>query len=262
MNNGWIKLHRQLKNWEWYTDVPTKTAFIHLILTCNYVATKWRGISLEVGETVQSLETLARESGISVMQWRVAIDKLKMTQSLTERKHGKFRILKLEKYDQYQIDNTIINNEVTDKQQGLNRDLTADKEDKKGRTKENKKMNVTSDDVQPAIMEDARRLSLLLSSGLRQTNPAFQQKYPSDLECSARLDSWAKDFDKMLRIDKATEGQITFVINWLFTSQGRNALFWRPNIQSAGKLREKFSTLVPIIKQEHESQKVTSIPSI
>jgi hypothetical protein len=44
--NGYIKLHRKLVDWEWYTDIPTKTLFIHLLLVANHKPNKWRGMLL------------------------------------------------------------------------------------------------------------------------------------------------------------------------------------------------------------------------
>ncbi len=31
MNDGFIKLHRKIIDWEWYDDINTKTLFIHIL---------------------------------------------------------------------------------------------------------------------------------------------------------------------------------------------------------------------------------------
>ncbi len=33
---GYIALHRQMLNWEWYKNTNTKVLFIHLLLKANY----------------------------------------------------------------------------------------------------------------------------------------------------------------------------------------------------------------------------------
>jgi hypothetical protein len=52
------------------------------------------------------------------------------------------------------------------------------------------------------------------------------------------LESWSKHFDSMLRIDEREPSMIRKVMNWAVLDS-----FWKPNILSAKKLREKFLTL-------------------
>ncbi len=57
-------------------------------------------------------------------------------------------------------------------------------------------------------------------------------KVPDDLQ------KWSKDIDLMIQRDKRTPEQIEQVINF-----SQNDSFWKANILSAGKLRDKFDTL-------------------
>ena len=131
MNQGWIKLHRKILEWEWYTDTNTFALFMHLLLTCNFKSTKWRGIKLEPGETIKGIRTLSEETTLSLQNVRTAISKLKSTGELTQRQHGKHRILKLKSYTKYQLANTESNSELTAYQHDANKELTHDKERKK-----------------------------------------------------------------------------------------------------------------------------------
>jgi phage replication O-like protein O len=63
-----------------------------------------------------------------------------------------------------------------------------------------------------------------------QNNP--KAKTPTDLS------NWTKIFDDMLKIDKRLPEDIIAVMEW-----SQKDLFWRTNILSAGKLREKFDQL-------------------
>ena len=55
------------------------------------------------------------------------------------------------------------------------------------------------------------------------------------------LEGWATDIEKAIRIDGRTKEELTECIDWIFTTfKGE---FWRANIQSGKKLREKFDTL-------------------
>ena len=33
---GWIKLHRTLKDWEWYDDINATRLLVHLLISVNY----------------------------------------------------------------------------------------------------------------------------------------------------------------------------------------------------------------------------------
>ena len=132
---GWIKLHRQFTEWEWYDHNTTKLIFIHLLFTVNWKDAKWRGIDVEAGETVKSLLTLVETSPFTLQNWRTAITNLKSTGELTERKVGKHRILKLKNYTMYQEGNTETNTEtntvLTQKEHGSNTEVTHIEEGKK-----------------------------------------------------------------------------------------------------------------------------------
>jgi hypothetical protein len=78
--------------------------------------------------------------------------------------------------------------------------------------------------------EDGNRLADLLKYLILQNNPIA--KVPED------IDKWAKDIDLMINRDKRPPGIIEGVIHFC---QSDN--FWKGNILSANKLREKFDQL-------------------
>ena len=55
------------------------------------------------------------------------------------------------------------------------------------------------------------------------------------------LNNWAKDIDLAIRVDKRTPQELINAIDWIYTS--KRGEFWKPNILSAKKLRDKFDTL-------------------
>lgn len=130
MDSGWIKLYRKLTEWEWYTDVPTKTLFIHLLLTVNHKPGKWQGIDVPVGATITSIRKLATETGLSIQQVRTAIKHLISTHDLTQSSTAKYTVFKLENYDSYQESNTESNTPPTHCQHTANTLLTTNKNNK------------------------------------------------------------------------------------------------------------------------------------
>ena len=110
--NGYIKLHRKLLDWEWYTDLPTKTLFIHLLLKANWITHNYRGMEIMNGEIVTSVRELSKETGLSEQQIRTALNKLKSTHEITSRTTNKNTLIMIEKWELYQCDEERINEAV------------------------------------------------------------------------------------------------------------------------------------------------------
>lgn len=100
--NGFIKLHRRMVEWEWYTDVPTKTLFLHLLLMANYEDAKWRGKTVKRGQRITSIRKLAEETGLSVKQVRTALDKLERTGEVAREGANSYTLITIENYAKYQ----------------------------------------------------------------------------------------------------------------------------------------------------------------
>ena len=67
VNNNFIKLSRKLMDWEWYTDEHTKTLFIHCLLKANWKKGNYKGITVNRGEFITSLQNLAIETGLTFL---------------------------------------------------------------------------------------------------------------------------------------------------------------------------------------------------
>ena len=78
---------------------------------------------------------------------------------------------------------------------------------------------------------DPYLLAKFLENNITENNPKFPQS-------ESQRQRWAKDFDLMIRRDKIDADDIAKVIEW---SQRDN--FWRSNILSGKKLREKYQQL-------------------
>lgn len=126
--NGWIKLHRQMLEWEWYTDQNTKSLFLHLLLTANIVPQKrLLGYTLQPGQLITTLPRLAAETGLSVQQLRRALGNLESSGEITQTTTNKFRLITLEKWAFFQGETE----NATDKQQANNRQTTGVKKESK-----------------------------------------------------------------------------------------------------------------------------------
>ena len=137
MASGFIKLHRKMTEWEWYTDIPTRILFEHCLLKANYKPKKWRGVTVELGSFITSYEKLAQQTGLTIQQVRTAINKLKSTNEITHKTTSHYSIISINNWVNYQDDNTQDNKQTTDNQQTNNKQITTTKNIKNDKNEEN-----------------------------------------------------------------------------------------------------------------------------
>ena len=121
--HGWIKLHRQILEWEWYSDNNCFRLFLHLLLKANHKEKRFKGIELKVGSIVTSRDLLARETGLSSQQIRTALNKLISTNEITSKTSSQGTILQIVSYEKYQV----VTNEITNEQPTSNQQVTTNK---------------------------------------------------------------------------------------------------------------------------------------
>ena len=59
IEEGFIKLHRKMLQWEWYTDINTKTVFLHCLFMANWKDSRFMGVDVPRGSLVSSYTQLA-----------------------------------------------------------------------------------------------------------------------------------------------------------------------------------------------------------
>ena len=149
---GFICLYRQITQWEWYKNPNTFRLFIHLLLMANYADCRFEGEIIKRGEYVTSLPSLADQTSLTIQQARTALDHLKSTGEITDRKTNRYRVITIVNYDRYQIDNRQNNRPSTGDQQADQQQYKKDKNNKNNiiplsRNKESKFTPPTADDV-------------------------------------------------------------------------------------------------------------------
>lgn len=142
--SGYIKIYRQLKDWEWYDDINTTRLFLHLLLSANFKDKNWKGITIEAGSLVIGRFKLSQQTGLSEQQVRTCLKKLKSTNEITIKSTNDYSIIKLNNWFNYQENNQQITNEQpTDNQQ-----ITTTKERNNSIKKES---NNISKDIQEIV---------------------------------------------------------------------------------------------------------------
>lgn len=134
---GYIKLHRQLTEWEWYKNIPVKTLFIHCLLRANHKDNKWQGIVIKKGSFVTSLDNLAFETGLTKRQVRTALDKLKTTHELTHQTTRQYSIIIINNWDKFQFDDTQPDTQMTHERHTDDTQMTLNKNEKNEKNEKN-----------------------------------------------------------------------------------------------------------------------------
>lgn len=150
---GWIKIHRGLLDWEWYSDTNCVRLALHLLLKANFQTRRWRGITIERGQLVTSRSMLARETGLSEREVRTAVSKLEKSDFLTSRATSSYTVVTICNYERYQSsDNTerpacgpADDQEATNCRPGGDQPATTTEESKKVRREEYTTHTVSSE---------------------------------------------------------------------------------------------------------------------
>ena len=101
-NTGWIKIWRQLLEWEW-SDVPEMVAlWVRLLIKATHEDMQWHGVTIVRGQLVTTAAKLAAESGMTVQQVRTCLDRLKASNQIATQTTNKYTIISVCKYDDYQ----------------------------------------------------------------------------------------------------------------------------------------------------------------
>ena len=101
-NNGFIKLHRSILEWEWYDDPNTMRVFIHLLLNAQWEDSRYHGYEVPKGSLVIGRKKLAEELEITERAVRTALNHLKSTNEVTIKVTNQFSIITIVNWAKYQ----------------------------------------------------------------------------------------------------------------------------------------------------------------
>lgn len=156
---GYIKIHRKLLDWGWYSDTNTFRVFMHLLLIASYEDNEFRGHKIKAGQAVCGRKQLAADLGMSERSVRTALDHLKSTNEITITTTNKFSIITIENWGKYQLrdgESGQQNDQQSDQQPTNNRPATDHTQEiKKVRNKEDIYRDVP-EPLKEAFMEWAK----------------------------------------------------------------------------------------------------------
>jgi hypothetical protein len=101
-NDGWLKLHRKILDWEWYGDINTMRLWIHILLKANHDDKKWGGKVIPAGTFITSYSSLAYETKLTVDEVRTSIRKLETSKNITRKSTNKYQAVTVANWEFYQ----------------------------------------------------------------------------------------------------------------------------------------------------------------
>lgn len=132
---GYVMLHRDILEWEWYQSSNVSRVFIHLILRANFLDKKWQGMVVKRGQLITSHRHLSIELGLSIQTIRTSLQKLESSGYITKKATNKFSLITLINYDNRQSSTLNSNKQnslmATNKKQSKNKQVTTTKESNK-----------------------------------------------------------------------------------------------------------------------------------
>ena len=102
IENGFIKIHRKILDWEWFTDDSTFRVFMYLLLKANWKDCKFMGYDIPRGSCVIGRKQIALELKMSEQRVRTSLNHLKSTNEITIKSTNRFSIVNIVKYSDYQ----------------------------------------------------------------------------------------------------------------------------------------------------------------
>ena len=231
--DGWIKLHRKILEWEWYSDANTFRLFIHLLLKANHQDTKWRGITIKRGQVLTSIRKLAKELKLTEKQIRGALQKLKRTHEVAHQPTALYSIITIKNFDRYQEKGTQKGTERAHERanEGHSKGTATNKNDKNEKNKKNilynniispEPKNFSSGQKSTASHSQKKaKINFNFETGkweniTEKDKELWREAYPA---CDIKLEL-AKMADWLLsNPDKKKKNYRRFITNWLSRTQ-------------------------------------------
>ena len=133
----YIKLYRNLLDWEWWSDINTCRLFVYMLLKANWKDSNFCGTVIPKGSFVSSLPKLSEETSLTISEVRTAISHLKLTGELTCKSYSKYTVFTVNNYCLYQSNDTQNSRQLAGNSQSIRSLLTTIEEKKEVKNKRN-----------------------------------------------------------------------------------------------------------------------------
>jgi hypothetical protein len=193
---GWLRLHRRFLEWEWYHDMNTKVLFLHLLLKANHKDKNWQGTVIKRGEFVTSLDKLKHETGLTIKQIRLSLDKLKKSGEIDKQTTSKFTRLTIVNFNKYQQEGKQRANKETNGGQAEGKQRATTKNEKNNKNENNKEDGLSFEDFWSLYHDKLSKRKTDKNSALKYWNKLNGSEQQKAIESIEPYSKTKKESDK------------------------------------------------------------------
>jgi hypothetical protein len=250
---GWIKLHRKIIDSPVFNEPGMLKLWIYCLMKASHkqreVLIGQQLVELQPGQFITGRNALSDDfnngakpkdkvSAITLWRWLQTLEKMG---NLNIKTNNKFSVITLDKWGVYQGEEEEseqqnehqMNNKRTSNEHQMNTNKNVNNGNN-GENEKNKKPSYPKFEI--CDMELSKYFySLILENNENAKQPNFE--------------TWAKDIRLMRERDNRKIEHIRYMMNW-----AQQDSFWKVNILSPSKLREKYDQLLLKAKAEHEKK--------
>ena len=238
-NKGWTKLYREQFS-HWISKKPwcDGYAWAYLYTQANHkpgmINFRNEYIKVDRGQFLTSKKKLGKIFGWTRRHVDNFLKALNVDHMITYRMTYRYTVITIVNYEIYQggdvkssTQNDIQNdNQMDSRRTAEGQQVSTNKNVKNGNNDKNVKNEDTKSEGFSIENPVVYQLTLYLEGKIRENNKSIKKRDERQLQ------SWCKDMDKLIRIDKAKPDEVKQVIDWVVEDD-----FWGANILSAKKLR-------------------------
>lgn len=206
---GWVKVHRAMRDWEWKKDPFMVALFMDLLLKANYKDTRFEGMEIKRGQLVTSLRALSEDTGLTIRQVRTCLSKLEKTNEITQKSTHKFTLLTIVNFDKFQSNDE----EATNERHSSDTQATTSKNIKNIRNKENNNITVNSNSK---VVFNSKENKLLIPD-------SFLQKLKESFNCDVVGEIKKAELWLIANPKKRKKNYERFLINWMTRAKPKEA---------------------------------------
>ena len=243
---GWIKIHRELLQWEWFGKAEMVQLFLYLLLKANCEEKQWQGITIMRGQLITTNSAIRKDLQLSEQQIRTIIKRLISTGEITYKSTNKYVIITICNYDRYQCGNFAINEQDNEQ---FNNQTTIKQRANNEQTKEYK--NIKEKNISKDILKKKSRITALSLSFEQRKDIFIEQVAPYTETYGA---SMIVDFIAYWTEPNRSQTKMRYELERTWDVERRLSTWEKKEVQF-GKPQKKCATIsIEAVVQEREEQ--------
>ena len=134
---GWVKIHRKMMDWEWFSCSKTVHLFLYLLMKASRNEHSWKGKTFQAGQLPFGRDKASLETGLSVQNIRTSLKNLELTNEITMKSSRQGTVITMVNWSKYQVNDSKLTNQLANGQPTANQRPTTTKKNKNSKNSKN-----------------------------------------------------------------------------------------------------------------------------